>query len=147
MLLASVIALCFLVYKGFGGFGAFMHRMNQDIPQFLAGPGLFKFQLFLGLSLPWLFFSLSNPQVTQRLFIPKSVKAFKQMIGGFLVFGFIYTMVSVLWGFGVRLLIPGLANADKATPSLLAMPIMPKIRERPACLVIREVTVPEWRTG
>jgi SSS family solute:Na+ symporter len=125
MLGASIAAVCFLAYKGFGGFGGFFNKMNQEIPQLLAGPGLFKFNLFMGLTLPWIFFSLSNPQVTQRLFIPKSVTAFKQMIGGFLIFGFIYTIVSVLWGFGAKLLVPGLENADLATPSLLAHPSIP----------------------
>jgi SSS family solute:Na+ symporter len=125
MLVASVGALFFLAKRGFGGFGAFFDRMNMEIPQLIAGSGLFKFNVFLGLSLPWLFFSLSNPQVTQRLFIPKSVGAFKQMIGGFLVFGFIYTIVTVLWGFGATLLIPGLEKADLATPSLLAHPAIP----------------------
>jgi SSS family solute:Na+ symporter len=127
MLVTSIVTLCFLVYKGFGGFGKFFEQMNREIPELLAGPGLFKFNVFLGLSLPWMFFSLSNPQVTQRLFVPKSVSAFKQMIGGFLIFGFIYTLVSVLWGFGARLLIPGLESADHATPSLLALPIIPKV--------------------
>jgi SSS family solute:Na+ symporter len=125
MLVASTGAVCFLAYKGFGGFGGFFKSMNQKIPQLLAGPGLFTFNVFLGLALPWIFFSLSNPQVTQRLFIPKSVTAFKQMIGGFLIFGFLYTVVSVLWGFGTRLLIPGLENADFATPLLLVHPVIP----------------------
>jgi SSS family solute:Na+ symporter len=127
MLLGSVAALCFVTYRGFGGFGGFLTRMNREIPQLLAGPGLFKFNVFFGLALPWLFFSLSNPQVTQRLFIPKSIRAFKQMIGGFLVFGFVYTLISVMWGFGARLLIPGLEKADMATPALLALPIIPKV--------------------
>lgn len=127
MLLASITAVCFLAYRGFGGFGDFVQQMNERIPQLLAGAGLFKFNLFFGLALPWLFFSVSNPQVTQRLFIPKSVRSFKQMIGGFLVFGFIYTIVSVMWGFGAKLLIPGLDKADKATPALLALPIIPKV--------------------
>jgi len=127
MLLTSIITLCFVVYKGFGGFGNLFAQMDRDIPALLAGAGLFKFNLFFGLSLPWLFFSLSNPQVTQRLFVPKSVTAFKQMIGGFLVFGFIYTLVSVLWGFSARLLIPNLQSADLATPSLLALPLVPRI--------------------
>jgi SSS family solute:Na+ symporter len=82
--------------------------------------------MFLGLTLPWFFFCLSNPQVSQRFFIPKSVKAMKQMLGGFLVFGFIYTLIAVLWGLGARLLVPGLSNADMATPTLLAMPFIPK---------------------
>jgi len=114
-----------LADKGFGGFGGFFNKMNKEIPKLLTGPGLFKFNVFFGLALPWIFFSLSNPQVTQRLFIPKSVAAFKQMIGGFLIFGFIYTIVSVLWGFGARLVVPGLEKADLATPSLLAHPIIP----------------------
>jgi len=127
MLVTSIATLFIVVHKGFGGFGEFFGRMNREIPELLAGPGLFSFNLYLGLSLPWIFFSLSNPQVTQRLFVPKSVKAFKQMIGGFLIFGFIYTIVSVLWGFGARLLIPGLESADLATPSLLALPIVPRL--------------------
>ncbi len=127
MLVTSIVTLCVVVYRGFGGFDKFFAQMNQDIPQLLAGPGLFKFNVFFGLSLPWLFFPLSNPQVTQRLFVPDSVTAFKQMIGGFLIFGFIYTVVSVLWGFCAKLLLPGLKAADLATPSLLALPIVPKL--------------------
>lgn len=127
MIVTSIVTLTVVVQRGFGGFDHFFERMNRELPQLLAGPGLFKFNVFLGLSLPWLFFSLSNPQVTQRLFVPKSVRAFKQMIGGFLVFGLIYTLVSVLWGFSAKLLIPDLKDADLATPSLLALPIVPKL--------------------
>ena len=127
MLVTSIITLSFVVYRGFGGFENFFSRLNTDVPTLLAGAGLFKFNVFLGLALPWLFFSISNPQVTQRLFVPSSVTAFKQMIGGFLIFGLIYTLVSVFWGFSARLLIPDLKAADLATPSLLALPLIPKI--------------------
>jgi SSS family solute:Na+ symporter len=82
--------------------------------------------MFIGLALPWFFFCLSNPQVSQRFFIPASVKAMKQMLGGFLVFGFVYTLIAVLWGFGAKMLVPGLENADMATPTLLAEPFVPK---------------------
>lgn len=127
MLVSAALTLGFLVYRGFGGFEPFLGRLNTEVPKLLAGPGLLKFNIFFGLALPWLFFSLSNPQVTQRLFVPRSVTAFKQMIGGFLVFGFVYTLVSVIWGFGARLLIPDLPAADQATPYLLALPIIPKL--------------------
>jgi SSS family solute:Na+ symporter len=127
MLTTSVWILYLVVNKGFGGFNAFFHQMEKQIPDLLAGAGLFKFNVFFGLALPWLFFSLSNPQVSQRLFVPKSVTAFKQMIGGFLIFGFIYTLVSIFWGFSARLLVPGLKEADLATPSLLSLPIIPGI--------------------
>src|SRR5699024_9983606 len=82
------------------------------------GPGLFSFTTFLGLTLPWFFFSLSNPQVSQRLFMPRSPKALRHMLIGFLVFGFIYTLVSLLWGFSARVAMPGLDNSDLATPRL-----------------------------
>jgi SSS family solute:Na+ symporter len=127
MLVTSIITLWFVVYRGFGGFENFFNRLNTDVPNLLAGPGLFKFNIFFGLALPWMFFSISNPQVTQRLFVPSSVTAFKQMIGGFLIFGLIYTIVSVFWGFSARLLIPELKAADLATPSLLALPLVPKL--------------------
>jgi SSS family solute:Na+ symporter len=127
MLITSIWVLFLVVDKGFGGFNAFFQQMEQQTPRLLAGAGLFKFNVFFGLALPWLFFPLSNPQVSQRLFVPKSVKAFKQMIGGFLIFGFIYTLVSIFWGFSARLLIPGLKEADLATPSLLALPVVPGI--------------------
>ena len=102
----------------------FFLRKDEQIPQLLAGPGLLKFNLVCGLALPWLFFSVSNPQVTQRLFIPKSVTAFEQIIGGSLIFGLIYTLVSVLWGFRAGPLIGGLDKEDKApsTGPLMAVP-------------------------
>ena len=127
MLITSIWVLFLVVDKGFGGFNALFQQMEQQTPRLLAGAGLFKFNVFFGLALPWLFFPLSNPQVSQRLFVPKSVTAFKQMIGGFLIFGFIYTLVSIFWGFSARLLIPGLKEADLATPSLLALPVVPGI--------------------
>lgn len=127
MFVSATVILLLVVYRGFGGFEPFFGRLNAEVPKLLAGPGLLKFNVFFGLALPWLFFSLSNPQVTQRLFVPRSVTAFKQMIGGFLVFGFVYTLVAVFWGFGARLLIPDLSSADLATPNLLALPIIPKL--------------------
>ena len=129
MIVTSVIVLLLVVYLGFGGFGPLFHRMETDIPGLLKVPaetGMFNFKMYLGLCVPWAFFCLSNPQVSQRLFIPKSVTALKQMIGGFLCFGFLYTLVTVMWGFSARLLVPGLPKADLASPSLLALPIVPR---------------------
>jgi SSS family solute:Na+ symporter len=127
MLISALVILGFVVYRGFGGFGPFIGRLDAEVPQLLAGAGMFRFNVYFGLALPWMFFSLSNPQVTQRLFVPRSVTAFKQMIGGFLIFGFIYTLASVLWGFSARLLIPDLQSADLATPSLLSLAIVPRL--------------------
>ncbi|HSH49776.1 MAG TPA: sodium:solute symporter family protein, partial [Halomonas sp.] len=85
----------------------------------------FSLTTFLGLTIPWFFFSLSNPQVSQRLFMPASLAAMRRMLLGFLVFGFIYTLVSVLWGFSALVAFPGLENADLATPRLLGSDYVP----------------------
>lgn len=129
MMVVSLLILFFVVYQHLGGFRAFFARISSEHPEFLnvPGPGFFDFNTFLALSLPWFFFSISNPQVSQRLFIPKDLKAMRTMIIGFLGFGFIYTIVSVVWGFSAKLLIPGLANADLATPQLLASEYVPTI--------------------
>src|SRR5690625_6808841 len=90
-------------------------------------PGFFSFVAFLGLSAPWFFFSLSNPQVSQRLFMPTSMRAMRQMLIGFLVFGFVYTLVSVRWGFSALVAFPGLEKADLATATLLGSIYVPPL--------------------
>jgi SSS family solute:Na+ symporter len=127
MIVVSVLALG-IVVTALGGFGSFFSRLESATPGLLTVPtakGAWSVNMFIGYSLPWLFFLISNPQVSQRLFIPKSVTAMKQMLGGFLVFGFIYTMISVLWGFSATLLVPGLEKPDLATPALLSLPVIP----------------------
>jgi SSS family solute:Na+ symporter len=129
IMIVTSAAVLGVVVSALGGFGSFFSKLESASPGLLTVPtakGAFSINMFIGLALPWLFFLISNPQVSQRLFIPKSVTAMKQMLGGFLVFGFIYTMISVLWGFSATLLVPGLENADKATPALLASSTVPK---------------------
>ncbi len=127
MLTVATLSVVFIVYRGFGGFGNMFTQLEMQYPQWLTvpGPGFFNFNAFVGLSLPWFFFSLSNPQVSQRLFMPRSLGQMRIMVMGFLVFGFIYTLVSILWGFSARLLLPGLARGDDATPVLLSLDIVP----------------------
>ena len=127
MIVTSAVVLG-VVVNALGGFGSFFSQLEEGAPGLLTVPaasGSWNINMFIGLALPWLFFLISNPQVSQRLFIPKSVTAMKQMLGGFLVFGFIYTMISVLWGFGAVLLVSGVEKGDLATPTLLALPVIP----------------------
>lgn len=128
MIVASTL-VAFLVIQGLGGFGALFDTLATEHPQSLTvpGPGLFSFVTFLGLTIPWFFFSISNPQVSQRLFMPSSLRSMRHMLIGFLVFGFIYTMVSVLWGFSALAAFPSLASADLATPTLLASEFVPPV--------------------
>jgi len=124
----SALILLVVVFRELGGVGAFVSRFESEHADLLtipAGSGLWNINMFIGLALPWFFFCLSNPQVSQRFFIPESVRAMKQMLGGFLVFGFFYTLIAVLWGFAAVLLVPGLSDADTATPTLLSLPFIP----------------------
>ncbi|MDN3519161.1 sodium:solute symporter family protein [Aquisalimonas lutea] len=126
MLVTSLVALGFVV-TALGGPGAFIDTVEAGHGEWLAvpGPGLFDFVTFVGLTLPWLFFSISNPQVSQRLFTTRSLGAMRTMIIGFLVLGFVYTLISVLWGFAAVQLVPGLEQADLATPRLLRSGAVP----------------------
>ncbi|WP_324716698.1 sodium:solute symporter family protein [Carboxydochorda subterranea] len=112
-----------------GGLGGLFARLAQDAPELLVVPGngYFSWQTFLGLSLPWFFFALSNPQVSQRLFAPRDLGVMRCMLLGFLAFGFIYTLTSILWGFAGRVLLPGLDNPDLVTPQLLGSGYVPPV--------------------
>lgn len=127
VVVSTLVAL--LVIDGLGGFATLFDTLAREHPQSLSvpGSGLFSFVTFLGLTIPWFFFSLSNPQVSQRLFMPSSLKSMRQMLLGFLVFGFIYTLVSVLWGFSALVAFPDLANPDLATPALLGSEHVPPL--------------------
>lgn len=129
MLVTAVSLLFLVVYGDIGGFGKLFSRLETEYPKWLQvpGPGYFKFQTFLGLTLPWFFFCLSNPQVSQRLFVPASLSGMRRMLTGFLIFGFIYTLISVTWGLSARVLLPNLPKADMATPTLLGSTAVPPV--------------------
>lgn len=126
MVISATLVVGFVIHA-LGGVGSFFDSLQRDHPGALSvpGDGFFSFSVFLGLTLPWLFFSISNPQVSQRLFTPRSMRDMRRMLLGFMVFGFIYTMVAVVWGFAARLEFPELATGDLATPTLLASGIVP----------------------
>ncbi|MEX0385631.1 sodium:solute symporter family protein [Spiribacter onubensis] len=126
MLVTSLLAVGFVV-AALGGPATFLQSTMESRGEWLSvpGPGLFSLTTFIGLTLPWFFFSISNPQVSQRLFTTESLGALRVMLLGFLVLGFIYTLVSVLWGFSALQLLPALERADLATPRLLASGAIP----------------------
>jgi SSS family solute:Na+ symporter len=78
-----------------------------------------NFKLFIGLALPWAFFALTNPQVSQRMFVSNDVKSLKRMVTYFAIFGLIYTIITTLLGFAAANYLPGLEAADSAMPNLL----------------------------
>jgi SSS family solute:Na+ symporter len=117
MLVTSVIAILFIIFHFFGDMGGFFTSVTQE------NPGMLKLtwdpKLFIGLTLPWSFFALTNPQVSQRMYIPDKVINLRRMIIYFAIFGFIYTIISTLFGYQSHNLIPGLDNPDQAMPNLL----------------------------
>ncbi|MBM4764407.1 sodium:solute symporter family protein [Bacillus sp. B15-48] len=129
MMIIASTAVVLLIIQGLGGFSGFFETLEANHPETLTVPGngFWSLATFISMTVPWLFFSLSNPQVSQRLFMPSSLKSLRTMLMGFLVFGFIYTMVSVLWGYSAIILFPGLENPDVATPNLLASDLVPPL--------------------
>src|SRR5690606_1376882 len=128
MIITSTLVVIMIV-KGLGGFTGFFDTLQTEHPKWLTvqGNGYFNFLTFLGLTIPWFFFSISNPQVSQRLFMPSSLKSLRRMLMGFLIFGFIYTIVSVVWGFSAVVMFPDLETADLATPKILSSELVPPI--------------------
>ncbi len=122
-------AVVLVILQSLGGFQGFFQTLETDYPEYLTVPGngFFSFINFLGLTIPWFFFSLSNPQVSQRLFMPKSLKSLRHMLLGFMVFGLIYTLVSVIWGYSALILYPDLEKADLATPTVLQSTMIPPV--------------------
>lgn len=128
MIISATLVVIFVINE-LGGLGSFFGSLSEDHPGALSVPGngFFSFSTFLGLTLPWVFFSISNPQVSQRLYTPGSMRDLRRMLLGFMVFGFIYTLVSVTWGFAALLRFPGLETGDLATPTLLASDLVPTV--------------------
>ncbi|MDP2738800.1 MAG: hypothetical protein Q8O82_08905, partial [Pseudorhodobacter sp.] len=126
MLVSGLLAVGFAV-AAIGGPAAFVsstqaaHGAWLDVP----GPGLWSLKTFLALAFPWFFFAISNPQVSQRLFVARDFAAMRQMILWVLGFGFVFTLVAVIWGFAALQLVPGLENTATATPALLTSGAIP----------------------
>jgi SSS family solute:Na+ symporter len=114
MLAACCILVAFIGFSLFPGGWASSLGSRPDLLR-VSWP----FPMFIGLTLPWTFFALTNPQVVQRLYAPKDIRSIRGMVAGFSAFGFIYTVLCVVLGLSAALLVPGLKNADGAMAALL----------------------------
>ncbi|WP_022873113.1 sodium:solute symporter family protein [Nesterenkonia alba] len=126
IMVVSASLVVILVITQLGGLGSFFGDLAAE-PGVLSvpGTGYFTFSTFLALTLPWVFFMISNPQVSQRLYTPASMRDMRRMLLGFMVFGFIYTMISVIWGLAAILEFDELSSPDQATPALLSSDLVP----------------------
>ncbi|RLE50055.1 MAG: sodium:solute symporter family protein [Candidatus Methanomethylicota archaeon] len=87
--------------------------------------GFWKPVTFISFTLPWLFFAVTNPQVVQRLYMPRDEGALVKMVAWFAVFGFSYTIIVTLIGLFTRGLselglLGFIASRDLVTPTLLS---------------------------
>jgi SSS family solute:Na+ symporter len=88
--------------------------------------GYWPLTKFLAFTLPWVFFAVTNPQVVQRLYIPKDEASLARMIRWFALFGVYYTVVVTLIGLLARAgveagIFPNPGSKDKVTPTLLSV--------------------------
>lgn len=118
MIVTSVAALVFVMFEFFGSPGGFFSTLALEHPDLLRLT--WDPNLFIGLTLPWAFFALTNPQVSQRMFVPKNPASLRKMIVYFALFGFVYTVISTLFGYQAASIVPGLSNPDQAMPTLLS---------------------------
>ncbi len=82
--------------------------------------------VFIGLTTPWAFFAVTNPQVLQRVFMPKDSGALKRMVYWFGVFGLAYTLLVTFAGVMARGLTASgvlevIKSRDAVTPTLLTL--------------------------
>jgi SSS family solute:Na+ symporter len=126
MLLSATLAVGYVI-SALGGFGPLLAALETEHGAYLSvpGPGLWSLPTFVALAFPWFFFALSNPQVSQRLFILRDFRAMRRMILWVLGFGFVFTLIAVIWGFAALQLVPGLENTSMATPALLTSGAIP----------------------
>ncbi|WP_290623694.1 MULTISPECIES: sodium:solute symporter family protein [unclassified Archaeoglobus] len=81
---------------------------------------------FIALVVPWFFFALTNPQVFQRLYIPKDRGSLRRMVILFGFFGLVYTILVTFLGLELRVLtetgrFPVVSDRDAVTPTLLRL--------------------------
>lgn len=128
MLVSAVLAVIWIYMWGFGS--------DSSIVQSLQGTETLKFPnsfwtplQFFALALPWSFFSLTNPQVFQRMFIPREISSIRKMILLFAIFGLFYTVLTTFMGLELRALtengvFPAIDYRDDVTPT--AIQFMPQ---------------------
>lgn len=119
MIVSSIILLFYVIYSRFGGFGNFFTTLQNQHAELLSARNM-PYQKFIGLSIPWMFFALTNPQVSQRMFISKDRKSLKNMIIGFSIFGFIYTFIVVNLGLAAKCIFPNISRTDTVTSVILS---------------------------
>ena len=129
MLASALMLLAWLMSVASSGGLSLADALNYMGSEGFRGPGDFwSLPVFLAFTIPWLFFAVTNPQVLQRLFMPKDRRSLASMIKLYALFGITYTVLVTLIGIlaravnqaGILDLGSGLEN-DEVTPAILAV--------------------------
>jgi len=119
MLISSILLVFFIIYVKLDGFKNFFSILETEHSDLLSASKM-PYLKFIGLSVPWMFFALTNPQVSQRMFIARDKKSLKNMIIMFAIFGFLYTLIVVSLGLAAKCLFPAVSKSDTVTSVLLS---------------------------
>ncbi len=123
MLSAGVLALIFAVSFVDGN----VIGQAAKLGDLLVVPNnVWTVEKFLALTTPWFFFALTNPQVVQRVYIPKSERALKRMVVLFGLFGLVYTFIVTFVGISLKVAtlqgtFPEVTSRDEVTPVFITM--------------------------
>lgn len=125
MLLMAISALLWVNSYGFAE-KSFIEEVSRLDGLLVVPNSIWTPLRFVSLTLPWFFFALTNPQVFQRLYIPRDRNALRRMVVLFGLFGLIYTVIVTLIGLELRTmaeigLFPQIKDRDAVTPTLLTM--------------------------
>lgn len=111
--LAVAAALVIYVGRGLG-------EVPRELHEVPGGLNFWTPERFISLTVPWIFFALTNPQALQRLYTPKSsIDLFRGGIA-FLTAGSALTICVVLVGLGAAGLGVEASHPNLVTPALLA---------------------------
>lgn len=135
IMFVSAVAIVVWVFMWSGNTLNYLVSIGHEVVKF---PNTFwTLSTFIAYTTPWIFFAMSNPQVIQRIFIPRNIIAYRRMVLGFAVFGFLYTVLTTLLGLLLRgsseiglftkIDISRRSNWNLVTPILLALPTTPTL--------------------
>ena len=130
MVSSALLLLIWVSYEARATPWSMVSKLYHEEPSLVdvGGGGFWNFTTFLAFTTPWIFFATTNPQVLQRLYLPRDRKGFRGMLLWFAIFGLLYTIIVVLIGtyakayadtlFGSS---PPSSGKDTVTPALIGV--------------------------
>jgi len=111
--LAVAIAFALYLAPGLQSSLGYLHTLP-------GGMGFWTPERFVSLTLPWIFFALTNPQVLQRIYMARSREEMARGSIMFLAAGFVLTICMVVAGMGAS----GILRIDTRDPNAVTPSIM-----------------------